>query len=56
MGGGISEKSNLDIGTNSKVFNWGGISEKSNLDRGTNSKFSIGGYLGKVKFGHRNKF
>ena len=39
MGGGISEKSNLNIGKKSKFFNWGGISEKSNLNIGKKSKF-----------------
>ena len=62
--GGISEKSNLNIGKKSKFFNFrggGGILEKSNLNIGKKSKFfnfrggRRGGYFGKVNFEHRKK-
>ena len=49
MGGGILEKSNLNIGKKSKFFNFGGgISEKSNLNIGKKSKFfNLGGVFRK---------
>ena len=55
-GGGILQKSNLDLGKTSKFFNWGGISEKSNLDLGKKSKFfNLGGGYFRIFSIYQNK-